>query len=87
MHRNTVYFTDVTHFFLFSYIYPKILESFIIFNIATAFQIAYKLNKYRYILLHLYTMSSLDHYLRKVCLITRLVFISVPWLVMTMCCF
>lgn len=46
-------------------------------HIATAFHIAHRLNKYRPILLYLCTTSSLDHYLRNLGLITRLISVCV----------
>lgn len=83
MHRST---NDVTHLFLSSNIYANIFESFIIFNIATAFQMLNRLYKYIFIVPYLCTISSLDHYLRNLCLVTSLEFISVSWFVMTMGC-
>lgn len=57
---------------------PRTLNHLLFLSfIATAFQIAHRLNKYRCIPLYLCTLSFLDHYLRNLCLITSLVFICV----------
>ena len=49
------------------------LESFVIFHIATAFQIIYNLNKHTDLFFHL-SVLFLDHYLGNLCLINRMYF-------------